>query len=41
MSPSENNKRIAKNAGMLYIRMFVMMAVGLFALRFCSLDVLL
>lgn len=30
---SENSKRIAKNTGMLYIRMFVMMAVGLFTSR--------
>ena len=30
---SENNKRIAKNTVYLYIRMFVMMAVGLFTSR--------
>ena len=32
-STSQNNKRIAKNTVYLYIRMFVMMAVGLFTSR--------
>ena len=32
-SVSENNKRIAKNTIMLYIRMFVMMAISLFTSR--------
>ena len=39
VSASENNKRIAKNTVYLYIRMFVMMAVGLFTSR-VVLDVL-
>ena len=32
-TPSENNKRIAKNAGMLYIRMLLTMAVTLYTSR--------
>ena len=30
---SESNKRVAKNTVMLYFRMFVMMAIGLFTSR--------
>ena len=33
MSTSENNKRIAKNTLMLYIRMLITMVVGLFTSR--------
>ena len=30
---SENNKRIAKNTLMLYVRMFVLMLIGLYTSR--------
>ena len=33
LDSASNNKRIAKNTILLYIRMFVMMAVGLFTSR--------
>lgn len=33
MSNSENNRRIAKNTLMLYIRMLLIMAVSLFTVR--------
>ena len=33
MAEPSNNKRIAKNAVMLYIRMFIAMAVGLYTSR--------